>query len=129
LCKNINFQDLFVWEDLLQENNKIYFHHVNFFLWWNDYHELYFWVSFHHHFCMKSKLWDQKLINERLCKSQKIISHFSKKVMWKNYINFIFQKVWGFTSHYSIHSYVSCVSWVLAQHGKIVGLHYKLHPR
>jgi hypothetical protein len=35
---------------------------------------------------------DQKLINERLCGSWKIVSHCPKKVMQENLINFIFKK-------------------------------------
>jgi len=41
----------------------------------------------------KQVLGIKKLINERFCESQQIISHCHKKVMQENLINYIFQKV------------------------------------
>lgn len=70
---------------------------------WSNSHGLHFWVSICYLLCRKSKLWDTKLIKEGLCRSQKIVSHYHRKVMQENLINCVVQKVWDLTCHYGIY--------------------------
>jgi hypothetical protein len=69
---------------------------------WSNSDGLYFWVFICYLSCRKSKLWDQKLINEGPCRSQTIVSHYHRKVMQENLINCSVQKVWDLTCHYGI---------------------------
>lgn len=79
---------------------------------WSNSYGLYFLVSICYLLCRKSKLWDQKLINEGLCRSQKIVSHYHRKLMQENLINCIVQKVWDLTCHYGISIRVNLHPWL-----------------